>query len=278
MTAEKQRPRPVEPDPDPDAIRAFLRQTGTDAELLFFPETDSTNSEAERQLAWGRSPPFAVLAAAQTRGRGRLGRRWHSPPEGNLYASFVFRPRMPRGRIQAVTLWMALRACDFLRGFTGLPLGVKWPNDLVLEGKKAGGILTEARVDMDRTLDLILGLGVNVNSRCQGWPAETDGKAVSLAAVQGNRFDLNRLAAGMTQTIWRAYDDFFLDGRPAKMRELWERLTIWREGEVRLRTTQGALKGKAEGIDDNGALLLRLPGGRVEAFHSGEADPDTGTK
>ena len=126
--------------------------------LLVLDEVDSTNDEAARQLAAGRSAPFAILARRQTRGRGRFGRAWHSEENGNLYASFAFRPRVPPDRMQTFTLWMGVNICQLIANFSLLEPGLKWPNDIVFDGRKAGGMLTEARVDADQIRDLVLGL------------------------------------------------------------------------------------------------------------------------
>lgn len=125
--------------------------------LVLLDEIDSTNDEAARQLAAGRLVPFVVMARRQTRGRGRFGRTWHSDSKANLYASFAFRPRVAPDRMQTFTLWMGLNICELLARFIGIPPGIKWPNDILFDGRKAGGMLTEARVDADQIRDLILG-------------------------------------------------------------------------------------------------------------------------
>ena len=140
--------------------------------LSVLDEVDSTNDEAARQLAEGKAAPFAVFARRQTRGRGRFGRVWHSEFTGNLYASFAFRPEVPPERMQTFTLWMGLNICELIANFARLRPGLKWPNDIVFDGRKAGGMLTEARVDADRIRDLIFGLGLNVNGPAGGWPAD----------------------------------------------------------------------------------------------------------
>ena len=119
-------------------------------------------------LAAGRPAPFAVLARRQTRGKGRLGRAWHSESPVSLYASLAFRPQVEPGRMQTFTLWMGVNLCELLANFTGVEPGIKWPNDIVFDGRKAGGLLTEARIDADRISDLILGVGLNVNPPPRG--------------------------------------------------------------------------------------------------------------
>src|SRR5690606_41915139 len=115
----------------------------------------------------------------QTRGRGRLGRAWHSEQNGNRSASFAFRPRVAPGRMAVFTLWMGVNICELIANFTTLKPGIKWPNDILFDGRKAGGMLTEARVDADEIRDLIFGLGLNVNAPAGGWPAELSRRAAS---------------------------------------------------------------------------------------------------
>src|SRR3954462_12388040 len=123
---------------------------------------DSTNSEAEPLLDTGASVTLVILAGEQTAGRGRRGRVWHSPPTGNLYSTFVFRPKLEPARLHDFTLWMGLNVCELVSNFTKLEPGLKWPNDLLMNGRKAGGMLTEARVDADEVRDLVFGLGINL--------------------------------------------------------------------------------------------------------------------
>ena len=106
---------------------------------------------------------FAVLARRQTRGKGRLGRVWHSDSPVSLYASLGFRPEVEPERMRTFTLWMGVNLCALLANFTGVEPGIKWPNDILFGDRKAGGLLTEARIDADRIRDLILGIGLNVN-------------------------------------------------------------------------------------------------------------------
>ena len=153
--------------------------------LLVLDEVDSTNDEAARQLGAGRAAPFAVLARRQTRGRGRFGRTWHSGDRGNLYASFAFRPRVAPDRMQTFTLWMGVNLCELVANFTGLAPGLKWPNDIVFDGRKAGGMLTEARVDADQIRDLVFGLGLNVNGGSADWPGDLPRRAAALAELAG---------------------------------------------------------------------------------------------
>jgi BirA family biotin operon repressor/biotin-[acetyl-CoA-carboxylase] ligase len=238
--------------------------------LLVVDETDSTNDEASRQLGAGRSTPFAVVATRQTQGRGRLGRAWHSEANGNLYLSVAFRPRVAPDRMGAFTLWMGLNVCELLANFAKVSPGLKWPNDILFDGRKAGGILTEARIDSDEIRDLVFGLGLNINSPAGGWPAMLGPRAVSLAEVTGQPLDFNRLAAALIGRIFLAYQKF-VDGDYTKtFADLWHRYDVLRGRQIAVLEGGRRHAGTVAGLDDEGALLLRDSSGRTARYRAGE--------
>src|SRR3954464_3410206 len=189
-------------------IETQLKVRPRNFSLVLLDEVDSTNDEAARQLGAGRAAPFAILARRQTRGRGRFGRTWHSEANGNLYVSFAFRPRVTPERMQTFTLWMGVNVCELLATFAQVTPGLKWPNDIIFEGRKAGGMLTEARVDADQIRDLVFGLGLNVNAPASGWPADLSRRAIALEDVAGAPLDLNRLAAALIGRVLLVYEAF----------------------------------------------------------------------
>jgi BirA family biotin operon repressor/biotin-[acetyl-CoA-carboxylase] ligase len=238
--------------------------------LVTLDETDSTNDEAARQLAAGRATPFAVVARRQTRGRGRLGRAWHSDANGNLYLSVAFRPRVPPERMGAFTLWMGLNLCSLLSNFAKVSPGLKWPNDLLIDGRKVGGILTEARVDADQIRDLVFGLGLNINSAPDAWPGHLHRTAISLAEAAGAPLDFNRLTAALLGRVLLAYENF-ADGDYTKtFADLWHRYDVLRGRRIVLLEGGRRHTGAVAGLDDEGALLLRDDQGRTARFRAGE--------
>lgn len=238
--------------------------------LLVLDEIDSTNDEAARQLTGGRPTPFAVLARRQTSGRGRFGRSWHSESTSNLYASFAFRPAADPAGMQTFTLWMGLNVCELLVNFAQLSPGVKWPNDILFDGRKAGGMLTEARVDADQIRDLVFGLGLNVNAPPAGWPADLARRAVSLEEVAGSPLDLNRLAAALIGRVLLAYENFADGGYRQTFADLWLKYDLLRGKAVTLLEGGRRHHGVVAGLDDEGALLLRDAQGPVQRFRAGE--------
>ncbi len=238
--------------------------------LLVLDEVDSTNDEAARQLSAGRTTPFAVLARRQMRGRGRFGRVWHSDSSSSLYASFAFRPRVEPGRMQTFTLWMGLNICELLANFAGVAPGIKWPNDILFDGRKAGGMLTEARVDSDQIRDLVFGLGLNVNRPEGGWPADLAKRAIALEDVTGAPLDLNRLAAALIGRVLLAFQAFAEGEHLKTFADLWHRYDLLRGRTITLLEGGRRHHGTVTGLDDEGALLLRDEQGKVHRFRAGE--------
>jgi BirA family biotin operon repressor/biotin-[acetyl-CoA-carboxylase] ligase len=263
-------------------IDAQLQIRPKDFSLVVLDEIDSTNDEAARQLAAGRPAPFVVLARRQTRGRGRFGRAWHSAANGNLYASFAFRPRVPPDRMQTFTLWMGVNVCELIVNFTGLNPGLKWPNDLVFADRKAGGMLTEARVDADHIRDLVFGLGLNINSGPgergggnarhvpEGWPGELSHRAISLSEVAGGPLDFNRLTAALIGRVLLAYDAFSGGEHRRTFADLWNRFDLLKGRTVVVVEGERRHAGTVTGVDDEGGLVLRDEWGRSQRFRAGE--------
>lgn len=239
--------------------------------IVCLDTVDSTNSEAERQLAADSPVPLVILAREQTKGRGRRGRPWHSPVAGNLYTTFVFRPELEPARLQDFTLWIGLNLCELIANFSRLSPGLKWPNDLHLDGRKVGGILTEARVDADQVRDLVLGIGLNLNVRPEDLPPEVRATATSLAAASDAPVDVNRFAAALIGRVMGAYDQFIAGTHRAKFADLWQRYDTLRGRPVTVTQGNRTVTGTATGIDGEGSLIVRLDvGGGSERFRAGE--------
>ena len=251
-------------------IIAYLAARAKSLRVVCLEEVDSTNDEAARLLADGHPAPFVVLARRQTRGRGRLGRAWHSADNGNLYASFAFRPRLAPGLMQTFTLWMGVNVCELVANFCGAQPGLKWPNDLLFAGRKAGGMLTEARIDADQIRDLVFGLGLNINSPASAWPGELARRAISLAEHVQAPQDLNRFTAALIGRVLLAYESFVDGDYAGKFADLWHRYDVLRGKPIILLEGTRRHAGTALGIDDEGALLLRDERGKTHRFRAGE--------
>ncbi len=251
-------------------ILAHLASRNRQPNLITLGKVDSTNSEAERHLAAGADTPLVILAREQTQGRGRRGRTWHSPAAGNLYSTFVFRPKLEPARLQDFTLWMGLNVCELAANFCKIEPGLKWPNDLLIHGRKAGGMLTEARVDSDEVHDLVFGLGLNLNARSADLPRELSSTAISLAEGAGAPVEVNRFAAALISRVLAAYGQFIEGDYRDKFAALWQRFDVLRGRPVTVTQGDRTVTGTATGIDDEGSLIVRTSAGRTERFRAGE--------
>ena len=255
----------------PALLEAHLRQLGCRTPCEVLAEVDSTNSEAERRLAKGAEAPFAVLALRQSAGRGRMGRTWQSDRVGNLYLSLAFRPYLPLDRLGPFTVWMGLAVCEHLARAHGAELGLKWPNDLLDgKGRKVAGMLTEARVDADAVRDLVFGLGLNLEGPGKDWPADLRRKAGGLREAGASPLDPSAVAAGVIAALERAWDQFEEGRFSAEFRKQAARRDCLFGKPVRVTLRGKPLSGMAEGIEDDGALRLRMAGGKVMRVASGE--------
>jgi len=255
---------------NPASIEAFLPPRKTAPGFICLETVDSTNDEAARQLAAGGAVPFVVMAREQTRGRGRFGRTWHSEANGNLYLSFAFRPQLPPGRMQTFTLWMGVNLCELVASVTHTTPGLKWPNDILFNERKAGGMLTEARIDADQIRDLIFGLGLNINSPAGSLPHDIVRRAVSLAEHTHAPLDLNKFAATVIARVLDAYDSFVSGTYKETFADLWNRFDFLKGKPISLLHGTQPVNGTALGIDDEGSLLVRTDRGTTERFRAGE--------
>ncbi len=251
-------------------ILAHLASRAKAPALVTLDRVDSTNSEASRHLATGSRTPLVILAREQTQGRGRRGRVWHSPAAGNLYSTFVFRPKLEPARLQDFTLWMGLNVCELIANFCSIEPGLKWPNDVYIQGRKAGGMLTEARIDADEVHDLVFGLGLNLNARSSELPKELQKSAISLAEAVGAPVDVNRFAAALIGRVLTACSRFVEGDYRDKFAELWQRFDILRGQPVSVTQGDRTIAGTATGIDGEGSLIVRTSTGRTERFRAGE--------
>jgi len=254
----------------PALLDAHCRRLKISLPIEYFETTDSTNSEAERQLANGKEAPFIVLAQSQTAGRGRLGRKWHSDDKGNIYLSLALRPFILPERLKPFTLWMGLALCRYIEESLGIKLGLKWPNDILSpDGKKIAGILTEARLDVDAVRDLIFGLGLNITPK-KDFPSELKTIASSLRHVTGENIEINVLTAEIIKKLFNSWEDFKENRWSDLFKEYWQRYDILTGKQVTIHLRGQPVTGLVEGIDEVGSLLVKTSDGKTVLISSGE--------
>lgn len=247
-------------------------------EIVFFDSVDSTNSLAERFLAEGRETPFVVIGREQTAGRGRRGRRWHSPGGGNLYASFAFRPVRPPREMPPITLWLGLAVARAVRRVLELPVMVKWPNDLLLHGRKVAGMLTEARIDADYLRDLVFGLGLNLHADLDRWPEDVRGVATTLGEHlhPGLTPSWHRVVVEVLAEVVRAYQAYIRGEAAESLAAEWSQYDALAGRLITAQGPRGPVQGRAAGIDPSGQLRLRRENGEELLVHAGEVTIGSG--
>ncbi len=253
-----------------DLLQAHLKQSGTDLSLHFLEEVDSTNLEVERHLASGDSDPLAVIALRQTHGRGRMGRTWHSTHPGNLYLSIGFRPEAPNAAIGLFSLWAGIRVAESIREATALPVKVKWPNDLHVEGQKIGGILCEAKMELDRVQTLLFGLGLNMNQDAHGLPDNLRTPANTLKSLLGKSVPIHPLTISILQAVTEGYDACQQSGSGKILQKTFLALDALRDKTVTVLNGASENHGVARGIDTQGNLLLEAADGSLSAIRAGD--------
>ena len=251
-------------------LRARLRTHGLSwpAEIEHVPSLASTNDHLKRRARAGAAPWTAVLAGAQTAGRGRRGHRWASPP-GNLYLSVLLRPEPPAARWSVLPLAAGVAVAEALAGF-GLSTSLKWPNDVVVGGRKVGGILIEASSGADGLETVVVGLGINVAVRPSGLPPEVAAAVTCVSEELSRDVDLLEVAAAVLArlTVW--YHALVREG-PRVVQGAWrERALPWWGRAVEARLGERRLRGIARDVDEDGALILELDDGTRAVLHSGE--------
>ena len=233
------------------------------------PEVDSTNDRLKILSAQGAPHGTAVITDHQTGGHGRRGRSFLSPPGVGIYLSMLLRPECPPADLMHLTCAVGVAMCDAIEKAAGFRPGIKWTNDLVSDRRKLGGILTELRLDKNGNVDYaIIGIGINCCQREADFPEEIRTVAGSLAMVTGAPVDRARLAAAELEALHRMSSDRL--PRKAQIMTRYRRDGITLGQEVSLVRGEEVRHGFAQGIDEDGALVVRFPDGHTEAVNSGE--------
>lgn len=254
----------------PQLVEAQMATCLTGQRIYCLPQTDSTILHANRLILEGAPDGTVVIADRQTAGMGRLGRSFDSPAGQGVYLSMILEPHCDNAALGLLTSYAGLAVCAAIEGVTGLSSQIKWPNDIILEGRKVCGILTRLVSDAESgtITHAIVGMGVNVGQR--SFPPELEDKAISLWQATGTDHPRAALAGGMIDALNRMLRvERWLDHPPeVALNELRRRsCTIGRR--VTVISPTASREGVALDIDSGGGLLVRF-GDRVETVASGE--------
>lgn len=250
-------------------LRQGLAANRLGSNFHYFAEIDSTNSYARQLAENGTREGEIVIAEAQTQGRGRLGRRWQSPPFANLYFSVILRPQLLPVHAPQITLMAAVALAETVASFIPQPATIKWPNDILVGGKKLAGILTEAACDSERLHHVILGIGVNLNYRLAAMPNEIRTRATSVAELTGKSVSRESFLRRLIHDLDRCYGELEETGFGA-LAPRWEAHFGLRGQRVRVELLDQVVAGRAIGIDRDGALLVEDEQGAVKRVIAGD--------
>lgn len=238
-------------------------------------ELDSTNRAAHALAEEGEPEGVVVIAEAQNRGQGRLGRHWVSPAKLNLYISFVLRPRLDPAEAAKITLLAAVAVADTLGGLFSVCPRIKWPNDVLLRGRKVAGILSELACEANQTLFVIVGIGINLNFPRVLMPPELRNRATSVMEEVGTPVDRITVTRSLVQNMEKRYIEFEARGFDSIARS-WNAYARIEGRWVRARMGKEDLVGRVRELDTNGFLVLECGDGRTERVVSGDVFPIEG--
>lgn len=237
--------------------------------ILRYDSLPSTNTEAASQAVRGAAEGLCVVAREQTRGRGRQERVWASPPDAGLYFSIVLRPRLKLEAWPLITLSAALAVQDALREACALETDIKWPNDILCEGRKLCGILAET-VETKTGRACILGIGINLSERA--YPPELGAHATSVEGATGKAADAERVLAALVTQLAQRYAQ--LHAHAAGQSEIigdWSANSSYAEGKrVRVNTATDVFTGTTRGLEPDGALRVETATGETKIVRAGD--------
>lgn len=255
---------------DPNAITAALQTNWLARSLHYVPEVDSTNEMLQEMAQAGAPAGAMVITDYQRRGRGRLQRRWESPPRASLLFSLLFRPKWPLRRVQWLTMLAGLAVAEAIESECGLETGLKWPNDVMIrqgdQWRKVCGLLLVAGLQADEIEYAIVGIGLNVNIPAEAMPA-TDSPATSLLIAGGSPAPRIPLLVRILDRLEQRYE---AAGRGASPQPEWNDRLILLGQVVQVSGGADIISGVVAGTGPWGELLLRDDAGELHAIVAGD--------
>ena len=236
-------------------------------EILYFKSLDSTNTLAIKLAEKGQKEGTVIIADEQLFGRGRFQRNWISPGGRNLYISVILKPELSFNKAPFLTMMTALSCVFTIRRLTPLNVSIKWPNDIVLNEKKLGGILIETRSDKGKVNQAILGIGINVNFKKTEMPEEIRTTATSMMEETGSIYSRSQLILELLKDL-DIWCEILLNKDFEKIKKEWLNLTSTIGRFIRVKSGNNIYAAKAIGIDEEGMLLLNT-GDSVKKISSG---------
>lgn len=234
-------------------------------DIFYYESVGSTNDEAYSVAEKGAPEGTVVISESQTRGKGRMGRKWESPTGGGVYMSVVLRPDVPIDQVPTITLVAALSVVNAIKKVSGITAGIKWPNDIMYNDKKLCGILTEIKAQPDKVDFLIVGIGINVNSKIKDLPDV----ATSIKEGTGKAVDRVLLVKSILSELENDYEIFQKKGFGA-LRDECKKFSLVLNKSVKITVHHKVTTGTAVDIDEKGALIVEDDRGKAQRVFSGD--------
>ena len=253
----------------PTEIKTGLETEFLGQNLFCYATLDSTNEAAKREALAGAPEGTVIVAEQQEQGKGRLERNWFSPSGLGLWFSVILRPEIKPAQAAQLTFVSAVAVCKALRAVTGLPIMIKWPNDLLCGEHKVCGILTELSAEIEEINYLVVGIGINVNQQKQDFSPEIKDTAISLALATGRSWQRAELLRKILGEYEKQYQLYLTKGFRQTL-FFWRELNTTLGKEVVVSTREGSFTGVAEEINEDGCLLVRKDSGEVEVLLAGD--------
>lgn len=237
--------------------------------IIHFTETDSTNTQALLLARGGAAEGTVVLAERQTAGRGRMDRTWHSPPGAGIYLSVILTPRVSPSRLPGITLVAAVAGAESLKESTRVSVDIKWPNDLLLNGRKICGILTELHSREDGSPIVIVGIGINVNTPRDMFPEDIANTASSIMIETGREASRKDIVSSLLGHFERWYR-IYTEGGFAVILDRWKAYSGIIGRRIRVEQEGARTEGTVLDIDISGALIIHDDAGLRHSICSGD--------
>jgi BirA family biotin operon repressor/biotin-[acetyl-CoA-carboxylase] ligase len=252
----------------PGRINAGLKTDIMGKEIKYFKETESTNIIA-REIANSVEEGTVVIAESQTQGRGRLGRKWISP-EGGVWLSIILKPRIQPLYAPRITLLAGVAVAKAIRSL-GLPARIKWPNDVLINGKKVCGILTEIEAEIDLIDYCVIGIGIDANVDTESFPEEFRESSTSLKKELGHEINRVEFVQKLLEEFEALYLKFQKDGFSSILEE-WRNMSMTIGEWVKITSQTRTIYGEAIGVDNEGALIVETSEGKLEKVVAGNCE------
>lgn len=260
----------------PDKISSNEIQLGLTTKMMgrniHFEEAVASTQKIAQSLANDGVPEGTIVVAdQQTKGRGRMARAWHSPSGTGIWMSMIIRPNIPVNTTPQLTLLTAVAIVQAIEELTPLKPDIKWPNDIMINGKKIVGILTELQAEADQVHSVIIGTGINVNQKKEQFPEDLQNIATSILIETGEAWERAQFIQTILFKFEGLYSIFLSQGfKPIKL--LWEGYAISINKKMIARTLKGTVEGRAIGIDDDGVLLIETEDRSIERIYSADIE------